>query len=231
MWHTENLPQGGILGPSTGHRGWCRPRVQLWVYCVGSARIIGEEWNVVTFTSLLSCHVVERQYQNALERLAPCFEFHQAIQCNNGSSNWPCPLGSPALNSWEPRLSHWPPGPGLKLQRQTIKVLVIFKHCTQFSLLLKKWSIHFSLLLRMDQTVWVATIYFYMTFFFSSKFIENISELIINRILIIKRMSNQFKWIKPDWFINIFRNNSALWNVFKKFCIVFQFLWILWFMI
>ncbi len=97
-----------------------------------SACIIGEEWNVVTFTSLLSCHVVECQYQNSLERLAPCFEFHQAIQCNNGPSNWPCHLGSPVLNSWEPRQSHWPPVPGLKLQRQTIKVLVIFNHYTQF---------------------------------------------------------------------------------------------------
>lgn len=108
-------------------------RAQPWVYCVGSACIIGEEWNVVTFTSLLSCHVVERQHQNALERLAPHFEFCQATQCNNGFSNWPCYLGSLVLNSWEPRLSHWPAVPGLRLQR-TIKVPGLFKHYTWSSL-------------------------------------------------------------------------------------------------
>lgn len=128
---------------------------QPWVYCVGSAYIIGEEWNVVTFTSLLSCHVVECQHKNALERLAPHFEFCQATQCNNGFSNWPCYLGSPVLKSWEPRRSHWPAVPGLRLQRRTIKVPGLFKHYTWFSFY-KVEVCHLPVDQNRLQKVWVA---------------------------------------------------------------------------
>lgn len=113
----RKLGLGGLLGSSKRLWGQWRKHTQAWVCCVGSACIIGEEWNVVTFTSLLSCHVEGRQDQNAAERLGPRFEFRQATQRNNGFSNWYGHLGSPVLNSWELRLKSLTFSPWVKMKK------------------------------------------------------------------------------------------------------------------